>query len=256
MVNIDEPGEVELSHIQPAIERPLVATLSDPDGGVNNVKWQWQSSQSLTGTYTPIDGATTDTYTPKAMVPAVVDDPETPTIDESRDAIPSDEGIYLRVTVTYRDAQSMDDDAATTDVEEGRRGIDDPATTDVDERVLATADNAVRATPTENADPDFGTEPITRMIDEGVKDRAVPMAVTAMDADGDVLKYSVTGGPDMASFSIDDDGNITTKIELDFEGEQTTYVIEITATDPFDGSGSAMVTIMVMNVNEAAVADA
>ena len=61
---------VELSNIQPAIGRPLMATLSDNDGGVNNVMWQWHSGiQSLTGTtYTPIEGATTDTYTPKAEV--------------------------------------------------------------------------------------------------------------------------------------------------------------------------------------------
>ena len=249
--NIDEPGKVTLSHIQPAIGRPLMATLSDDDGGENNLMWQWHSAQSLTGTYMPIEDATTDTYTPKAEVPAVEDDPDTPTLDESAPKVPSDEGIYLQVTVTYRDAQSMDDDSGTADVEEGRRGVDTDANDNVDERVLATADNAVRATPADNSDPDFGDEPITRMIDEGAKGRDVPMAVTADDADGDTLTYEVTGGADMASFGIDDDGQITTKIALDFEGDQRTYVIEITATDPFDGSGSTMVTITVTNVNEA-----
>ena len=77
------------------------------------------------------------------------------------------------------------------------------------------------------------------------------MAVTAMDADGDTLRYDVTGGADMASFSIDNSGQIMAKIKLDYEGDQTTYVIEITATDPFDGEGSTMVTITVTNVNEA-----
>ena len=253
--NIDEPGTVKLSHIQPAIGRPLMATLTDPDGSVNNEMWQWHSAQSLTGAYAPIEDATTDTYTPKAEVPAVEDDPDTQTIDESAPKIDSDEGIYLRVTVTYRDAHSPDDVAATTEYEEGRRGINDPTTSGDEEgvgeaEVGETADNAVRATPADNSDPDFGDDPITRMIDEGDKGRDVPMAVTADDADGDTLRYEVTGGADMASFDIDDDGQITTKIDLDYEGDQTTYVIEITATDPFDGSGSTMVTIMVTNVNE------
>ena len=64
--------------------------------------------------------------------------------------------------------------------------------------------NAVRATPATNADPDFGTDPITREIAEGDAKRNVPMAVTAMDADGDTLRYEVSGGADMASFSIND----------------------------------------------------
>ena len=108
----------------------------------------------------------------------------------------------------------------------------------------------MRATPATNGDPDFGTEPITREIAEGDAKRPVPMAVTAMDADGDTLRYDVTGGADMASFGIDNSGQIMAKIKLDYEGDQTTYVIEITATDPFDGEGSTMVTIMVTNVNE------
>ena len=55
----------------------------------------------------------------------------------------------------------------------------------------------------------------------------------------------------MASFGIDNSGQITTKIKLDYEGDQTTYEIEVTAKDPFGGEGSTMVTITVTNVNEA-----
>ena len=81
-------------------------------------------------------------------------------------------------------------------------------------------------------------------------ERNVPMAVTAMDADGDTLRYEVYGlRGDMASFGIVPmGGQITTKIELDYEGDQTTYVIEVTAKDPFGGEGSTMVTITVTNV--------
>ena len=39
-----------------------------------------------------------------------------------------------------------------------------------------------------------------------------------MDADGDTLAYEITGGADMGSFSIDNDGQITVKssTELDY----------------------------------------
>ena len=78
--------------------------------------------------------------------------------------------------------------------------------------------------------------------------------VMATDADGDALTYTISGGADMDAFDIPDQepGQITVGAgtELDFEGSQTTYVIEVTADDPFDGSDSAMVTITVTNVNE------
>ena len=38
--------------------------------------------------------------------------------------------------------------------------------------------------------------------------------------------------------------------KLDYEGGQRTYMVEVTATDPFGGSDSAMVTITVTDMNE------
>ncbi len=50
--NLDEGGEVTLSNsFQPTIGRPMVANLTDDDGGVNGAEWQWQSSTTETGTY-------------------------------------------------------------------------------------------------------------------------------------------------------------------------------------------------------------
>ena len=39
--------------------------------------------------------------------------------------------------------------------------------------------------------------------------------------------------------------------QLDYEGDQNTYVVVVTASDPFRGSASTTVTITVMDVNEA-----
>ena len=37
----EDPGEVDLNARQPQVGRPLLATLSDPDGGETDVSWRW-----------------------------------------------------------------------------------------------------------------------------------------------------------------------------------------------------------------------
>ena len=115
--NLDEAGEVKFSTIQPGVGQEITASVSDLDGGVNDEEWQWWSSLREDSGFTEIDGATSAAYTP---APPVEDNPATLGINEE-DA--GDEGMYLQVSVTYRDAQSIDDVVSTEDVEEGRRGV-------------------------------------------------------------------------------------------------------------------------------------
>ena len=79
VTNVDEEGELTLSSTTPAVDVPLTATYTDPDGETN-LAWQWALEQS-DGSYRDIPGATSDSYTPVA----------------------ADEGFHLRVTVTYDD---------------------------------------------------------------------------------------------------------------------------------------------------------
>ena len=146
--NVDEPGTVSLSTIQPGVGQEITATLTDEDGGINGAMWQWQSSQTETGTYADIEGATSMSYTPKMTV---LDDPATEDVIETVDG---DEGMFLRATVTYRDAQSVDDNEDTADVEEGRRAV-----------VMAMSENAVREVPVVNNRPMFAAN-ITREVAE------------------------------------------------------------------------------------------
>ena len=226
IVNKAEGGKVTLSTNQPAVGFPVTATLSDPDTGETGLKWKWQSSpDGSTGSWLDIPGATSDTYTPKA---AVEDDPATTLVDEED---PGDEGTYLRAIVTYRD------DATAEDAD--------------DEMEMGTSANAVRVEPDLNSNPEFTG--ITREVAENTpEDGTVGGPVRATDPDEDVLTYSITGGADMSAFKIDSDGQIRVGkgTKLDFEGSQTTYVVEVTATDPFGGTGSTMVTITVTDVNE------
>ena len=39
--DVDDPGTVRLSSSQPKVGQAITATLSDPDGGVKNLRWRW-----------------------------------------------------------------------------------------------------------------------------------------------------------------------------------------------------------------------
>ena len=84
--DMDEPGTVTLSEMQPEVGTELTATLADPDGDVTGETWQWASSDMMDGTYTDITGATMASYMPVA----------------------ADEGMYLRAMVSYSDAEGSD----------------------------------------------------------------------------------------------------------------------------------------------------
>ena len=76
--NVDEDGKVSLSWTRPHVGTEIEASLTDPDGEVSGVTWQWATSSSQNGTYTNISGATSDTYA----------------LDERK---------YLRATASYTD---------------------------------------------------------------------------------------------------------------------------------------------------------
>ena len=79
--NVEEPGTVTLSSAQPLTGTAFVASLTDPDGSVTSLTWQWASSATSGGTFDDITGATSATYTPGA----------------------GDLGKYLQATATYSD---------------------------------------------------------------------------------------------------------------------------------------------------------
>ena len=58
VADIDEGGVVTLSLTYPRVGIPITASLSDPDGSVTALTWQWSNNG------TAILGATTDTYKP------------------------------------------------------------------------------------------------------------------------------------------------------------------------------------------------
>ena len=81
--NIDEPGTVTLSSLQPIEGTPLTASLDDPDDVSGSATWSWAGSPNGTSPWTPISGETSATYTP----------------------VPADVGDYLRATASYNDGE-------------------------------------------------------------------------------------------------------------------------------------------------------
>ena len=103
-----------------------------------------------------------------------------------------------------------------------------------------------------NEAPMFADETATRMVDENTAaDMMIGDALMATDPDdGDEVMYTL-GGDDMGSFAIDAaTGQLMTMAMLDHE-TKASYMVMVTATDTAGLTGSIMVTISVMDVNDA-----
>ena len=84
ITNVEEAGVVSFSSDSPEENVPLSASLTDPDGEVANVSWQWQRADSETAdTWATITDATSDGYVPSL----------------------SDVGKYLRAQASYDDGE-------------------------------------------------------------------------------------------------------------------------------------------------------
>ena len=63
VLNVNEAGAVSLSTTQPEVGTAVTAELSDGDGGVSGLSWNWQRSPDRT-TWSTISGAGSASYTP------------------------------------------------------------------------------------------------------------------------------------------------------------------------------------------------
>ena len=78
--NVDETGTVSVSPEQPKSGTALTASLSDPDGSLSDISWEWARSSDGSN-WSDISGANSDSYTPVA----------------------DDVGIYLQAVASYTD---------------------------------------------------------------------------------------------------------------------------------------------------------
>ena len=229
--NVDEAGTVSVSLEQPEVGTAVAASLSDPDGLVSNISWQWARSSDGSD-WSDISGANSDSYTPVA----------------------DDVGIYLQATASYTDGHGPGKSAHAVMEQSGpgtpRTGGD-------------TDDHGDGHGPGQTAQrgPSFEGD-VTFTVDENTPlGSLVGDAVTAEDPDGDVLTYSLSG-IDASSFVLDGStGQITvgSGTLLDYESGYTRYTVIVSVHDGRGAYGDddstiddlIGVSIDVSNVDEA-----
>ena len=110
-------------------------------------------------------------------------------------------------------------------------------------------------TTTANVAPSFPASTATREVEENrLAGTNVGAPVTATDADGDTLTYTL-GGTDASAFALDPaTGQITVGSTTVFDYEtKATYSVAVAVTDTFGATASVAVTIEVTDVREAGV---
>ena len=251
--NEKEQGELTLmasgdDPAQPIIGELMTATVSDPDGGIAVVTWQWSRSDTKDGTYTPIDGATSSRYSP---APPIADDPDT-TEDESSSG--PDAGMFLRATATYIDTTSQEDNPDTELIDErvqatatkaktatmGDGTTDGGGTEGSVYRVMETTDKAVRVAGTGPGTTDPSLPPSAPAFDPGSYTGTVyensevgslVMMSSAVSATSGGLMLDPLDSDDNKFFTIDEHGQIRVR-EVPFRAPLPTGVQDATATAP------------------------
>ena len=265
VVDQEDDGKVTISAEEPQEGKSVLATLSDEDGGVTGVSWQWSRIAALApdDTNEPADtGSDPDPVKTCSLVEVNTGDsiewsnitdatspiytPDSDTFDHDGDGdddanVSPEVGYCLRATATYTDNIVTPDDDDTADVDESMDTADETPTRAVQK------DDPANAAPEFNEDQDPNTPG-----DQAVAERSVAentegkVGEPVVAEDDDKLMYSVD---DTDKFEVDNGGQISTAVELDYE-TQSEYMVTLTATDPSGASDTIMVRITVTDEND------
>ena len=267
VVDQEDDGKVTINAPEPQEGKPVLASLTDEDGGVTGVTWQWARIAALaeddfndpddegteldpvkqcadvdatqTGVeWADISGATSPIYTPGSD-----------TFDHDSDDETAEVGYCLRATATYTDnIANPDDDDTTAEVDESKDTMSNTPTRAVQR------DDPANTAPDFNDDQDPNTpgkQPVAeRSVKENAKGEKVGEPVVAEDSD--LLMYAVD---DTDNFKVDNSGQITTAVKLDYEAlpeDAKYYMVMLTATDPSGAIDTVMVKITVTDEDDAA----
>ena len=235
--NVDEVGVVTLSKTQPRVGIAVTASVTDPDGNISGLTWQWEISganpdNGITATEPgDIAGATSDTYTPKA----------------------GDFRGTLMATASYFDGQSAPDASKKT----AMKGADNAVVADTRNRAPVFEDQDTEADGVQNTETTRKVEENAVAVDDSTTDDSAddnvgrPATANDPDPNADDLTYTLSGA-DADSFTVKDNGQIEVGAgtKLDYETKQT-YMVTVLAEDSYGDSASIMVTIMVTDMDEA-----
>ena len=243
-----DAGEVVLSQREPQVGTAVHATVNDPDGGVSATSWVWERSDQITedgdgtpsaecrdepdtpdvdvvGGWTPIDGASSPTYTPQAF----------------------DVDTCLRAIVVYRDDLH-------------RASISVPPDSAAVTREIGASEAPVQSNSPANAAPKFVDQNLSSAGDQSARTsrrvaentkagQGIGSPVSASDEDGDLLIYSL-GGADAEFFGISrNNGQLMTRAALNYEARRS-YAVIMAATDPSGAADTIRVTVNVTDVHD------
>ncbi len=239
VVNTHDVGEVQLSQRQPQVGIEILATLSDPDGGVAIIRWVWERT---------VD----DDLAPSARCEDIDTDEDWTAIAEASSAVylptSEDVGRCLRATAVYTDNLDDTELEATGVLEVPARG-----TRTAGPVPLPPSVNAAPVFP----DQDFLTagdqsDSASRTVPENTDARQnIGAPVSANDADGDLLIYTLSGADARHFRIVRNSGQLRTRAPLNYE-DRNIYTVVVTATDPLGASDSIVVTINVTDEDDPA----
>ena len=210
----DAQGAITLSNISPRVGSTIRATLSDPDGGVTGVIWQWQRSNDGS-TWTDISSATAASYRAAA----------------------GDQGRQLRATAAYSDDHGPNKNAESNATNSVRPRPSPPPQPSPGPSNRApvfrdglTADRSVAENTSEGGN--------------------VGDPVIARDSDNDTLTYELSGAG-ASNFAVDGAGQISVAAgaSLDHETEPS-YSVRVTVSDGNGGTDTITVAIIVTDLDE------
>ena len=252
VMNVNEAGKITLRDAdgneltQPYAHGAITADLTDPDGGVTGVTWEWSRAQVDPPTNAdprnPITGATSATYMPTN----------------------DDTSYFLHVTAMYMDAKNDANDATA-------RSAD------------VTAAHAVLEVKDEQRPPEFPEEAATRMVAENAPSTTfvgepLALATDPDDPQREGLRYSLEdsdndsedteffelvsteSGTDGVAYTDDDTYSTQIRVKLhdmahdldhEAEGRNGMYEVVLKVTDGSDLEDTITVTIEVTDRNEA-----
>ena len=212
VTNVEEPGTVMLSTLQPQVAVAITATLTDPDNATEStVTWQWYRGNSEIVGATDGAGMKVSSYTPTT----------------------GDVGSVLRATAMYDDGEDKDKTAQEDSAHAVRQAPESNIPPTFPDQDLDTTDVQTEQTRTVAENTPAGTN----------------LGAPVVASDPDVLTYSLDDAGAM-SFDINRaTGQLITKVALNFE-QGPTYEVTVTATDPFGAMVTSLVTITVTDVNE------
>ena len=218
VVNVGETGTVTLNRVQPRVGIAVTASVTDPDNNISKLTWQWTDGSD------DIEGATTDTYTPKA----------------------GDVGDTLSAVASYTDghgsSKSTTGTAANAVAPDTRNRV--PAFEDQDTEIDGVQNTMATRKVEENTGADAADD---SAADDAADNVGGPVTAEDPDPNSDPLTYTLSG-TDAGSFRVRQDDPATTGADENEGGQievgagtkldaetKDTYMVTVTAEDSFGG---------------------